>query len=450
MRGTACWRPITIFVLFLIPLSIIACGTFEVGIARDAPSKDPPLSLQRSGIPTPTPAAPLPGIIYRTDEGVWKVEAGGQPVQLMDKVYPFDGPADEHYPVPAISPGGAYALYLGQDGDAATPEPAADQGDAASMRVSPQDDGDEAMLERAVDLWLINLATGERRNLTRSPTWTETDFRWWPARPDVVLCSARLEGGLAEPDTADFLAVVDIAGEGHQSSDPVRLGYCVLDDDTQSLPAPSPDGQTIAYGSGRTAWLYHCQRGREVFDPADYGVPSYREIHIAHPSWSPDGRKLAWMVSVVFGADRGTRMGVGVFDLETRAARILHLYKPRFEGAGAAALPYSWARSPTAAPVWSPDGQWLAFVAEDQEPDESGVWVVLVDDQGERGYTSLFTEYHLGGHNPVWSSDGRWLVFHRALPDGTLGVWAAQTGLWGLIRFALPPDAYIVDWMSPY
>jgi hypothetical protein len=142
-------------------------------------------------------------------------------------------------------------------------------------------------------------------------------------------------------------------------------------------------------------------------------------------------------------------MGVGIFDLETRTAQILHLHKPRLEGGEAVVPPYSWPRSPSAAPVWSPDGQWLAFIAEDQAPDASGVWVVRVDSRGEEGYPSLFTEYHLGGYHPVWSADGRWLVFHRALPDGTMGVWAAQAGTWGLIRFALPPDAYIVDWISP-
>ena len=160
-------------------------------------------------------------------------------------------------------------------------------------------------------------------------------------------------------------------------------------------------------------------------------------------------------------------MGVGIFDMETRTAQILHLHQPRLEdgeaaalsyswarslteGGEAAALSYSWARSLTAAPVWSPYGQWLAFTAEDQDPDESGVWVVWVGGQREEGDPPLFTEYHLGGHHPVWISDGRWLAFHRALPDGTMGAWAAQIGTWGVIRFALPPDAYIVDWMNPF
>jgi len=102
-----------------------------------------------------------------------------------------------------------------------------------------------------------------------------------------------------------------------------------------------------------------------------------------------------------------------------------------------------------AAPVWSPDGEWLAFTAWAQDRDQAGVWVVRTDGQQGEEYQSLFTEYHLGGSDPVWVSDGRWLAFHRALDDGGTSSWVAQVGTWGLVRLALPPDAYVVDWISP-
>ena len=319
-------------------------------------------------------------------------------MQILDRAEYGD------HSVPAISRDGAYVLYL-------------------------EKDAGEADRGRSGDLWLADLTTGERRNLTRTPNSAETSFRWWPARPDVVLFSARPREMAPGPGVTGFLAVVGIDGNG----------YRVLDDQnhTGGLPAPSPDGQTIAYGSGSTGWLYRWETGPEAFDPADYGLPSYREAQIGSPSWSPDGIKLAWIVSGAFSADESLQMGVAVFDLKTRTAQILHLHEAVF-GDG-------W----PAPPVWSPDGEWLAFTAWAQHRDQAGVWVVRTDEQPPEGYQSLFTEYHLGGSCPVWVSDGRWLAFHRALDDGGTSSWVAQVGTWGLVRLALPPDAYVVDWISP-
>jgi Tol biopolymer transport system component len=389
----------TLLLGWLFLLFLTACGgTFEVDIERAATPDQPATSgdltpsSQQPGIPIPTPAAPLPGLIYRTDDGLWKTGAVGQATQIFDRASA------------KVSPDGAYALYL-------------------------EKDAGEAGRGGSSDLWLADLTTGERRNLTRTPKRAEASFRWWPARPDLVLFSSRPREIAPGPGVTGFLAVVGIDGNG----------YRILDDQnhTGGLPAPSPNGQTIAYGSGSTGWLYRWETGPEVFDPADYGLPSYRDAQIGSPSWSPDGGKLAWIVSGAFAADRSPQMGVGLFDLETRTAQILHLHEPAF-GDG-------W----PAAPVWSPDGKWLAFTAWDQDPDVAGVWVVRADGQQEEEYQSLFTEYHLGGSHPVWISDGRWLAFRRTLDDGGTSSWVAQVGTWGLIRLALPPDAYVVDWISP-
>jgi Tol biopolymer transport system component len=387
--------------LFLLLLAACA-GTFEMGVEQaatpDQPAipKDLTLSPEQPQIPTPTPAAPLPGFVYRTDDGLWWVDGRGQPVQVL---------ADNgEQGVPAISPDGSCVLYL-------------------------EEERDEAESRQSVDLWLADLRTGERRNLTRTPDAAETNFRWWPARPDLVISSSRPREILPELGVTGFLAVVGTDGDG----------YRVLDDQnhTGGLPAPSPDGQTIAYGSGATAWLYHWDVGPEVFDPADYGLPSYRDTHIGSPSWSPDGGELAWIVRGDFAEDRDPQMGLAVFDLEAQTTRVLHLYDP--------AVRDGWPPPP----VWSPDGQWLAVTAWAQHPDLAGVWVVRIDGQQEGASQSLFTEYHLGGSHPVWISNGSWLAFSRELEGEGTSAWAAQTGTWGLIRLDLPSDAYITGWLSP-
>jgi Tol biopolymer transport system component len=393
--------------LFLLLLA--ACGgTFEMGVERAATPDQPAipenltLSPEQSQFPTPTPAAPLPGFVYRTDDGLWWVDGRGQPVQVLAD--------DGEQGTPAISPDGSYVLYLEEETDEADGRQSVDSG-------------------QSVDLWLADLRTGERRNLTRTPNSAETNFQWWPARPDLVIFSSRPREVLPELGVTGFLAVVGSDGDG----------YRVLDDQnhTGGLPAPSPDGQTIAYGSGATGWLYRWEMGPEVFDPADYGLPSYRDAHIGSPSWSPDGGKLAWIVRGDFAKDRDPQMGVAVFGLETRTTQILHLYDP--------AVRDGWPPPP----VWSPDGQWLAFTAWAKHPDLAGVWVVRTDGQQEGASQSLFTEYHLGGSRPVWVSNGGWLAYSRGLEGEGTSAWAAQVGTWGLIRLALPPDAYIIDWISP-
>jgi hypothetical protein len=143
------------------------------------------------------------------------------------------------------------------------------------------------------------------------------------------------------------------------------------------------------------------------------------------------------MVSGAFAEGGSTQMGVAVFDLGTRTARLFHLR--------AAASGEGW----PPAPVWSPDGGWLAFTAWARDPDQAGVWVARVGEGQGEGHQSLFTEYHLGGSEPVWSPDGRWLAFHRVLDEGGTGPWLAQVGTWGLIQLALPPDAYVVEWLDP-
>ena len=397
-------KQMLLLILLSLPLLLSACGTLEIGIepaaAPNQPttSGSPTPSPRQPEIPTPTPAAPLPGMVYRTNDGLWKTSASGQSVQILDRT---DG---------LISPDGAYALYL-------------------------EKDAGEADRGRSTDLWLADLSTGERRNLTRTPNRTEAHLSWWPARPGVILFSSRPQEIEPGPGATGFLATADVQGNT----------YRVLDDQNHAggLPAPSPDGQTIAYGSGSTGWLYHWETGPEVadklhaFDPTDYGLPSYRNAHISSPSWSPDGTRLAWIVSGDFAVDKGLQMGVGIFDLETRTAQVLHLYAPVSSD--------GW----PPAPVWSPDGKWLAFDAWAQDPDEAGVWVVRADRQQEAEDQSLFTEYYLGGNYPVWISNGGWLAFNRTLPGEDPSSWAAQTGTWGLIRLDLPSDAYIVDWINP-
>lgn len=227
------------------------------------------------------------------------------------------------------------------------------------------------------DLWLVDLATGDSRNLTQNPGRDERCALWWPARPTVVVFSYRVEGSFE----CGRLVALDL-----QSGDSRTL----LEDTISSLlPAPSPDGRTIAFTDIGNAWLYRWEEGEaESLDPARFGLTVEK-----------------------------------FFDLAATSAAVLHTYEP----VGCEALPEP--------PVWSPDGRWIAYTVYCAEG--MGVYV-LRPDEPEEHYLGT------GGSPPIWSPDGRWLAFKRGFKEDE-GVWIASTQDWTLQQVT-GPGARVVGW----
>jgi dipeptidyl aminopeptidase/acylaminoacyl peptidase len=199
--------------------------------------------------------------------------------------------------------------------------------------------------------------------------------------------------------------------------------YLVLDEQSQSnaLPAPAADGGTIAWDRAGAAWLYRWGAELEHFDVEAFGLSLGKSGRIASPAWSPDGNLLAWVVGGDFG--EGWQIGIGVFDLGARTSRLLHPYAPVGRG--------GW----PVAPIWSPDGQWLAYIAQDQDFDKAGLWVVRADGA---------IEHFLGpASDPVWSPDAKQLIV-----SAEYGIQLADVATWRLQHLDLPPDAEPVAWVT--
>lgn len=320
--------------------------------------------------PTATPVPPLPGLLYATADGLWQVGGDWQP-ELLTSEYPSE-----------LSPDGTMILY--------------------------QSDG---------DVWLLELGTSQRRNLTIGQGRAHCCAQWRPDRPGTIIFGS-WETAPEEGDAGTgYLSAIQLDGSDYR---------VLVDAPSTAWPAPGPDGQTIAYDQGGEAWLYRWDEGSLRLEPADYDLEPYQRI--GGPAWSSDGRYLAWTA--------GWPISLIVFDLENQTGWRLHPYENLGRG--------GW----FAPPAWSTDDRWLAFQAEDVRPEAHGIWVAAVDGS---------TEHYLGpGFGPVWSPDGRWLAFSgpaAGAPDQYAVGWLVEVGSWYKIMIALPtgipPGSQIVDWTAP-
>ncbi len=386
---------VTLLASLLVCLLAACTGIFQVGVEGE-PTPNLPgtitalatessrLATREAGLHTlagtAAPATPTPppvpaGLVYRVDSGVFMAGASGAgPSRLSER--------REALP----SPDGTLVIYQEDD-----------------------------------DILLAGPKTGEQRNLTNTPDRVECCFAWWPARPDTIIFNSRPATVEPAAGPAGLLTVASVAGGGYRVIDQVNPAC--------GSAAPSPDGTAIAYGCGDAGRLYRWDLGSEAFDPADYGLTGDNGLRIGSPAWSADGGRLAWVVAGGLGAGGEYRMGVAVFDLGARAARLLHAYEPLGSG--------QW----PAAPAWSPDGRWLAHVAQASEPDESGLWVLRADGVQEEAY-------RFAGRDPVWSPDGRWLAFMDTTVRGAPGLRLAEVGTWRVQEGGLIADAGLVAWLE--
>jgi Tol biopolymer transport system component len=66
-------------------------------------------------------------------------------------------------------------------------------------------------------------------------------------------------------------------------------------------------------------------------------------------------------------------------------------------------------------PAWSPDGQRLAFAAQ-----QAGIYDIWVSDQLGNGQTDLTQTPDYAEGAPAWAPDGMRLIYSRGLPDGSI------------------------------
>ncbi len=188
-------------------------------------------------------------------------------------------------------------------------------------------------------------------------------------------------------------------------------------------PSWSPDGKLLAF--------YDIQAGGlRVVDTAGGGdtfLPSTSESSV---SWSPEGRRLLYT------------------DTETTVGQVFVIvYQANFDtGVNAPVLKDALEVSEYAAPDWSPDGEWIAVgVRLAGNLVNRQIWRMKLDGSGVQRVTSDFTYSHGSYH---WSPSGQALAFQRfALNSSTsrpqVVVWDRASGSMTIVA----EDAGFPAWM---
>lgn len=177
----------------------------------------------------------------------------------------------------------------------------------------------------------------------------------------------------------------------------------------------SPDGRTVAFHQGHAE---HCCAIRVV----DVATGVERELANGQwPSWSPDGRQLAF-----------NSPGVG---------GVGDIWTINLDGTGLVNLTQT--ASPEARPDWSPNGQLIAF--QTNRGGRTDIWVMNADGSNPMQVTT----HPAADQAPDWAPDGRRIVYQSNRDDPGQEIYVINADGTGDTRLTFSPGRDLDPAWSP-
>jgi eukaryotic-like serine/threonine-protein kinase len=209
---------------------------------------------------------------------------------------------------------------------------------------------------------------------------------WWAAAAVVL--------------TAVTVAVVVAVRPRGTASSPAGLvaGRLTGAPSTAVFPAISPDGTQVAYSVARAGRVHLVVHARADMSPRDMGQEGRQ------PTWSPDGREIAF---------RSDRDGGGIFVLTLASGAVRRVTRQGY------------------LPSWAPHGQQLAFSTseftrvEERPTTNSQLWTLDLNRGIERRVA--LDGPALDAIQPTWSPGGERLAFWSVDDGGRRRVWTVPS-----------------------